>query len=369
MRSVASMSEKRVGARLWRTRYISAACLVYIGGIGYSSPLLGDSRRAASDVAQPRSVRISIPNTRRIDFISKVNGHRYSISIALPFERAPARGYRVLYVLDGYSYFASATEAVRGFGNAPGVIVVGIGYPDDEAFVRSVLAKRGPVPNWLRAQPRWRCAAQLERIFDLTLPASDKELDDQAFPGDPRQKSQNVGGLDDFLKTIEAEVRPRVASLVAVDPTEQALFGHSLGGLAVLHALFVEPNAFRAFIIASPSIWWNNRAVLIDERKFATTIDSGQASPRVLVTMGSEESTPPRYPASWGIDDDALKPFYQKVRMVENGAELVTRLKALHGRPGYVVEDYGVFDKLGHNLSPWPALARGISLAFSTKYH
>jgi pimeloyl-ACP methyl ester carboxylesterase len=206
----------------------------------------------------------------------------------------------------------------------------------------------------------------LALTYDLTLPASEEALANQVPIGSLKQNTENVGGLDEFLRTIETEVKPRVAALVPIDTTNQALFGHSLGGgLAVLHALFVEPNAFRTFIIASPSIWWNNRAVLGDEAKFAGDVSSGRASPRVLVTIGSEESTAPKVvPASWGINRDDLVESLRKSAMVENAAALVRRLKAFPGGPGYRVADFALFDKESHAISPWSALARGISFAF-----
>jgi len=313
------------------------------------------------------TAEVSIPNTRRVELVSHVNGHQYALDVALPFESPPPQGYGVLYVLDGYKYFASATEVVRALGNAHGVVVVGIGYPDDPAYLQKILTRRGPVPTYLAGMPAAESAPELERTYDLTLPASEAQLEAQNLLHAPRQKSSNVGGLDDFLKIIETEVKPRVAALARVDPANQALFGHSFGGLAALHALFVEPNAFRTFIIASPSIWWNNREVLADEHKFATLISSGLATPRVLVTVGSEESTPPRLPASWGIDPADLRESTYRARMVENGRDLVARLKALHGAPGYVIENYAVFDKEAHGVAAWSALARGAPFAFSTQ--
>lgn len=310
-----------------------------------------------SQVAQ-----VSIPNTRRLDFVSTINGHRYSISVAIPFEPVPAGGYGVLYVLDGYSYFGSATEAVRA--NAPSVVVVGIGYPDDPAYLLDVLEQRGPIPAFLRALSPSQSAPVLERAFDLSLPASNEELGAQSWPGLPK-KSGNAGGLDDFLKIIETEVKPRVAALVPVNAEKSALFGHSLAGMAVIHALFVEPNAFRTFISVSASIWWNNRQVLADEGRFAAAVRSGRAEPRVFVAMGSEEDFPPNFPRQWEIDPNTAKAFYRKARMVKNGAELVTRLKALHGRPGYVVENYAIFGGQDHQQVPWSALACGIPFAFS----
>jgi predicted alpha/beta superfamily hydrolase len=117
--------------------------------------------------------------------------------------------------------------------------------------------------------------------------------------------------------------------------------------------LFIEPNAFRTFIIASPPIYWDNKGVLAGKEKLAAAVNSGEASPRVLVTMGSEESTQPDLPSDWA--------------MVENARDLVAWLKTLHGNSGYVVEEYAIFDKTSHAFSPWPALARGVSFAFFTR--
>jgi predicted alpha/beta superfamily hydrolase len=313
--------------------------------------------------ATTNSAEVSIPNTRRVEFVSSVNGHRYALFIALPFEPAPAKGYGVLYVLDGNSSFPIATEAVRGSDTASKVVVVGIGYPEDTTYALSVLSRRGPIPTYMAGLPPAQSARGVERTYDLTLPSSDKILAFQSIGIPP--KSENVGGLDDFLQIIESEVKPRVASIVSIDKADEAFFGHSLGGLAVLHALFIEPNAFRTFLVSSPSIWWNDKAVLADEAGFAAVVSSGKASPRVLVTIGGEESTPPKkVPASWGVDLAAFKRNVEMARPVENGRELVAYLKAIHGRSDYVVQDYVVFEAVRHSQAALPALARGIEFAF-----
>jgi uncharacterized protein len=98
---------------------------------------------------------------------------------------------------------------------------------------------------------------------------------------------------------LETEIKPKVAATIRVNAAEQALFGHSIAGLAVLRALFTEPTAFRTFIAASPSIWWNADAVLTDERKFGTVVESGRASPRVHITVGADEPDSPNPPQSF----------------------------------------------------------------------
>lgn len=306
---------------------------------------------------------VSIPNTRRFEFASKINAHRYAVSVALPDVPCAPPGCGVLYVLDGDLYFASAAGAARL--NAPGVVVVGIGYPGSPAFVKAVLAAHQPLPAAYRSMPKSQAAIELERMYDLTLPATNQELTAQRDITVDEQTSTSVGGLDDFLQTIETDVKPRVAKLIAIDPAKQAIFGHSLGGLAVLHALFVNPDRFRTFIIASPSIWWNKRAVLADEPRYSAAVQAGAATPRVLLTVGGNESTPPKkIPPSWGMSAVQVDTALRRARMVENAAELAARLKALRGNPGYLV-DYAIFEQQDHGISPWPALGRGISFAFT----
>jgi hypothetical protein len=343
------------------TRVLSLVALISMAMVG--TALLATSVRGAGSTATGRP-EVTIANSRRVEFVSKINGHRYVLSVALPFNKAPEKGYSVLYVLDGYWYFASASEIAHTAAN---VVVVGIGYPVDLAYAKKVIAERGPLDPFYAGMAAWRISPFLERLYDLALPASDEELAAQTPPGTQKQTSRNVGGIDDFLKIIETEVKPRIAALAPIDRTNQVLFGHSLGGLAVLHALFVEPNAFRTFIIASPSIWWGNKEVLSDEEKFHAAVNNSQTQPRVLVTVGAEEDAIRKVPASSGIDQAALEAFRRKnpQRMVANATELVTRLKALRGGPGYKVEDCAVFDREGHGVAAWSALARGIPFAFS----
>jgi hypothetical protein len=91
-------------------------------------PGWAETTGSAGTAASPSVSEVSIPNTRRFEFVSKVSGRRYAISVSIPFIPVPTRGYSVLYVMDGNWYFGSASEATRDW-NAPGVVVVGIGYP------------------------------------------------------------------------------------------------------------------------------------------------------------------------------------------------------------------------------------------------
>jgi hypothetical protein len=327
-------------------------------------PGAASARPARAAPAAVAPAEVSIPNTRRVAFVSKVNGHSYSISVALPSDPAPAKGYGVLYVLDGDAYFASAVEAARANGNTSGVVVVGVGYPDTPRFASEVLARHAPVAAAIKAAPPFVAAVTLERMYDMALPASDEALAGQSIAGVMAPKSRDVGGMDDFLRMIETDIKPRVAALAKVDPANQALFGHSLGGLAVVRALFTEPTAFRTFIAASPSIWWNSSAVLAGEAGFDAEVTSGAAHPRVLITVGAKEEEVPTLPPEMEAVRPQVEALVRKSRMVGNACDLAARLKALKGAAPYEVEDCAVFAGQDHGISPWPALGRAIAFAF-----
>lgn len=159
------------------------------------------------------------------------NGHDYRVDVWVPPGPAPAAGFPVLYALDGSAIFASLVEAVSrtarrpdATGVAPGIIVA-ISHVADELY-----------PTALRHQD-----------FTEGPAAPDTGLD----PAGPS------GGAAAFLDFITAELRERLASDLPVDRTRQSLFGHSLAGYLVLHALLSRPHSFRNFLAISPSIWWN----------------------------------------------------------------------------------------------------------------
>jgi predicted alpha/beta superfamily hydrolase len=306
---------------------------------------------------------VSIPNTRKVAFVSKVNGHAYAIQVALPFEPAPAKGYRVIYVLDGDGYFGSVTEAVRLNGNTTGTVVVGIGYPDTPEFIKQVIARHGPPPAAEAASPPFVAAVSVERQYDMALPATEEELAGQTIKGMMAPKTTDIGGMDDFLRMIEVDIKPRVAAMTRIDASDQSLFGHSLGGLTVVHALFTEPQAFRTFIAASPSIWWADNEVLKDEPAFTAKVKSGAVHPRVLITVGALEQQMPVLPPSMAALKPQIEVLVAKARMVDNARDLAARLQALQGQPPYKVADIAVFPEQEHGISPWPAIGRGVAFA------
>ena len=73
--------------------------------------------------------------------------------------------------------------------------------------------------------------------------------------------------------------------------------------------------------ITSPSIWWNDRAVLAGEADVARRVETGEIEPRVLVTIGAFEQDPPKVPPP-GMTAEAVAELVAEGRMVENALEL-----------------------------------------------
>jgi len=68
------------------------------------------------------------------------------------------------------------------------------------------------------------------------------------------------GGAAAFLDVIQQQIKPEVQRRTRVDARQQALWGHSLGGLFVLSTLYTHPDAFQQYVSASPSLWWSQGA-------------------------------------------------------------------------------------------------------------
>ena len=69
------------------------------------------------------------------------------------------------------------------------------------------------------------------------------------------------------------------------DPFNTGLGGSSLGGLATLYLGFTYPEVFGKLAVLSPSVWWDNKAIL-------KIIQRSQPKPRLRIwlSMGTEES-------------------------------------------------------------------------------
>lgn len=138
-----------------------------------------------------------------------------------------------------------------------------------------------------------------------------------------------TGGADRFLAFIEDELKPEIAGRLPVDSTRQALFGHSFGGLFVLHALFNRPQAFASWIAISPAIRWEDSVVLRSAERFERKHDPGLHA-RVLLAAGEFEQDPAPFQKNHAERAERIR-RYGESRANDNARAMAERLAVLPG--------------------------------------
>lgn len=211
--------------------------------------------------------KVDMPMTDRWVMHSRAEHRSYQIMVASPGGAPPRGGYPVIYLLDANSVFGTMAEAIRLQSRRPdktGVvpaIVVGIGYQTEEPFAP-------------------------ERFYDYTPRPATEYL--RKFDGGdiPEQ-----GGAAAFLQFIEEELKPHIEREFKVNRNRQSIFGHSLGGLFVLYALFAKPGLFQHYVAGSPSIHWNKSYLLELEREWALRMGKEAIDVRLLIGFGEREQS------------------------------------------------------------------------------
>ncbi|ALK10894.1 alpha/beta hydrolase [Blastochloris viridis] len=250
--------------------------------------------------------RVDLPGTWLRPMRSR-QGRDYRVFVAVPAVPPPAAGYPAIVMLDANAAFATLAEAVRLRSLRPGVsgvapaVVIGIGYPTDEPFDMA------------------------GRTLDYTPPGKVARMpprpDGTAWPP--------TGGADTFLDFVADEVLPAIGRELPLDPARRALFGHSFGGLCTLYALFTRPALFRTYAAASPSIWFNDGAVLAYAQGFAAAATPLDID--LLITIGGCEQEPTTVEIA-GADLAGRTAWKRGNRMVGNARELAARLTPLAAR-------------------------------------
>jgi uncharacterized protein len=202
------------------------------------TPVLAQPAQAAPLGRTIADVGSAYYRFERLSLTSEDGARVYCIWVATPRKAAPPSGRPVAWLLDGDAALARIDEALLArldAGDPP--VIVTIGYEGDRQF--DVLA----------------------RAFDYTPRTSGDvaAVDPAGRPG---------GGADAFLTLLHDRIGPEVARRVAVDPRRSLIWGHSYGGLCVLHAALTRPDAYHAFVAASPSLWWGYGAVLKEAPPF-----------------------------------------------------------------------------------------------------
>ena len=246
----------------------------------------------------------------QLDLDSADGQRHYRLWVGTPNRPAPASGYPVLWMLDGNAALGALDSqqlAKLAAGQAP--LLVAVGYQTEQRIERAA------------------------RTYDYT----------PALPGQAEQRDpltgQPSGGVDAFLDLLTERMRPMVAGLAPIDLQRQTLWGHSYGGLAVLHALFTRPGAFSDYAAASPSLWWHDGAIVQEAQSLEQRLGNSHA--RLLLMRGSEEPANPRAQVKGDVERPArelaadlakvkgLRVHFERFEGLDHGQMLGASLKTV----------------------------------------
>lgn len=175
-----------------------------------------------------------------LNFDSADGRRHYRVFVGVPQQPPPKDGFPVFYALDGNAMLAELTaprlRTLAASGQAP--VVVMLGYATDLRL--DVVA----------------------RAYDYTLAVDARDTADALHP------QRRNGGADAFLDLLAQHIMPAIHRMAKVNNTQQTLWGHSYGGLLVLHTLFTRPQLFSRYIAADPAIWVHDGAIVSESQQF-----------------------------------------------------------------------------------------------------
>jgi predicted alpha/beta superfamily hydrolase len=225
-------------------------------------PQTGETRWQVETLAPPRALGQS-PSDTPAPWRSADGERAYTVQVVSPLHTDPDTCLPLLFALDG----ELVLDALHALPACP-VRVVAISHDSER--------KPG-------------------RAFDYTPPIAHRDA-----LHDPRVPAWRAGGADAFLAFIVDTLQPAVADAFAVDTAAQVLYGHSYGGLFVLHALSTRPDAFSAYLAASPALWWFELQASRPIQLVETLATRSLSRPvQVVVTAGGQEAW---HPVAIGAD-------------------------------------------------------------------
>ncbi len=169
-----------------------------------------------------------------------VSGRDYEVFVSLPasYETHPQRRYPVVYVTDADYAFPIIRQIARRV-NLDGPVI-------EEFILVGLSYSRGD-------------SGTVSRNRDYT-PTSNG----------PHSASSTLHGQGPAYQTyLKTQALPFVESRFRVDPARRVLMGHSYGGLLGAQILFTDPDLFHAYVLGSPSFWYDKRHMMRMEADYA----------------------------------------------------------------------------------------------------
>ena len=222
---------------------------------------VADSQPSTPQVDNPQEQIQGVHNTDSVqryhNFVSQYVPYRRDLVVYLPPDyESEERHYPVLYLHDGQNLFDPETAYVRGMD-----------WKADET-----------ADSLIRA-------GEIEPLIIVGIFNTGEHRIEEYTP--TRDRKLGGGHAELYGHMLVEELKPFIDERYRTlpDAHNTGLGGSSLGGLATLYLGFTHPEVFGKLAVLSPSVWWDNKAIL-------KIIRATQPKPRLKIwlSMGTEES-------------------------------------------------------------------------------
>lgn len=223
-----------------------------------AAPPTATAARAKAEEPPPP---VTLPRTEVRELRAR-SGIAYKLYVSTPPGYARTARYPVVYLLDADYSFAVAkniTDHLTQRNHLPDVLVVAIGYDGVQTY-----------PDIYRAN----------RTRDYT-PTHSME------GGYGPEIQKHSGGGPAFRDFLRGELFPFVEKEYATDG-RRVLVGHSYGGLFASWVFLTSPEMFGAYVIVSPSLWYDQHMLL---RLVDGVAPGGRPPAKVFLSVGTLEGT------------------------------------------------------------------------------
>ncbi|HEX5687707.1 MAG TPA: alpha/beta hydrolase-fold protein [Ideonella sp.] len=194
----------------------------------------------------------------------------YELYVALPksYATSPDRRYPLVFVTDApYAFPLTRAIAARVSGHSsdlPEFILVGLGYA------------KGDTPEFSRRR-------------DYTPTPNGKANAVSDMPG----RTPVFGEAAGYRRFVADEVFAFIAAHYRADLSRKVFAGHSYGALFGADVLTHEPGLFQGYVLGSPSLWFDRRALFARQKEWA--IDSkAPLQADVYLGVGEYEGRAPK---------------------------------------------------------------------------
>ena len=198
--------------------------------------------RSQADAAPAEGAPYVLKGTQVWAVPDPLSGREYEVFISLPasYETSRERRYPVLYVTDADYAFPIIRQIARRV-NLEGPVIedfilVGVSYSRGASGTASRNRDYTPTPN-----------------------------------GPARARSIVHGEGPAYQAYLKSRAIPFVEDRFRADPARRVLLGHSYGGLLGAQILFTDPALFEAYVLGSPSFWFDRRHIMTMEANYART--------------------------------------------------------------------------------------------------